>query len=123
MIRTTLSIAAFLGAAAILLGAFGSHSLKEKLDPDALQSFETGVRYMMYHVLALILINNTANLSVKSKRIISGFFIIGILCFSGSIFLLTLDIVPGSYIWFVTPLGGLFFAIGWLWAGSSFLKR
>ena len=71
MSRIYLGIASILGALTIILGAFGAHSLKDKLDPDSMQSFETGVRYMMYHVLALLLINTTSALNDKSKKQIS----------------------------------------------------
>ncbi|MGI9530866.1 DUF423 domain-containing protein [Lutimonas sp.] len=114
--------AAFLGLITVIIGAFGAHSLKEKLDPEALQSFETGVRYMMYHVLALLLIANANGLSEKTKLIVSGFFFLGILFFSGSIFIITTSVVEARQIWFITPLGGLFFILGWLITGLSFFR-
>jgi uncharacterized membrane protein YgdD (TMEM256/DUF423 family) len=122
MTRNISAIAAFLGMLAILLGAFGAHALKDRLDPESLQSFETGVRYMMYHVLALLLINNNNLVTDRSKRYISLFFLIGILCFSGSIFVIALDLISAKTIWFVTPFGGLLFIIGWLITGFSFLR-
>lgn len=115
-------VAAILGLTTVIIGAFGAHSLKEKLDPEALQSFETGVRYMMYHVLALLLIANANGLSEKTKLIVSGFFFLGILFFSGSIFIITTGVVEARQIWFITPLGGLFFILGWLITGLSFFR-
>ena len=115
-------IAALLGLLTVIIGAFGAHSLKEKLDPAALQSFETGVRYMMYHVLAILMIGNSRMISDKSKLIISGFFFTGILFFSGSIFAIAIGLVQAKQIWYITPLGGLFFILGWLISALSYFK-
>ena len=120
MIKKISGFTALLGMLTVVIGAFGAHSLKEKLSPEVLQSFETGVRYMMYHVLAILLITNSGMLSDKSKLIISSLFIAGILFFSGSIFAISLDIVQAKQIWFITPLGGLFFILGWLISAYSF---
>ena len=116
------AVAASLGLVTILLGAFGAHALKEQLDVASMESFETGVRYMMYHVLGIFIINSSSQLSSKSKTIVSQFFLAGILFFSGSIFVISLDFVQAKTIWFITPLGGLFFITGWLIATLSFLK-
>ena len=122
MTRIYPAIAAFLGMLTIILGAFGAHALKEQLDPESLKSFATGVRYMMYHVLGILLFYCSPMLSQKSKIRISQCFLVGILLFSGSIFVIALDLIPAKAIWFITPLGGVFFIIGWLIAGMSFLK-
>ena len=122
MIRKISGLAALLGLLTVVIGAFGAHSLKEKLDPEALISFETGVKYMMYHVLALLLFTNNSQLTEKSKITISYLFFMGILFFSGSIFVIALDIISGKQIWYITPLGGLLFILGWLYAAFSFLK-
>jgi uncharacterized membrane protein YgdD (TMEM256/DUF423 family) len=122
MIRNISGLAALLGLLTVVIGAFGAHSLKEKLDPEALLSFETGVKYMMYHVLALLLLTNNSGLTKKSKIIISYLFLMGILFFSGSIFIIALDIISAKQIWFITPLGGLLFILGWLYAAVSFFK-
>jgi len=104
MIKKISGFTALLGLLTVVIGAFGAHSLKERLSPEVLQSFETGVRYMMYHVLAILLITNSGMLSDKSKLIISSLFILGILFFSGSIFAISLDIVQAKQIWFITPI-------------------
>lgn len=122
MIRKISGLTALLGLLTVVIGAFGAHSLKEKLDPEALLSFETGVKYMMYHVLALLLLTNNSGLTKKSKIIISYLFLMGILFFSGSIFIIALDIISAKQIWFITPLGGLLFILGWLYAAVSFFK-
>ena len=122
MTRIYPAIAAFLGMLTIILGAFGAHALKEQLDPESLQSYETGVRYMMYHVLGILLFYFNPLLSQKTKTRISQFFLAGILFFSGSIFVIATGVIQAKAIWFITPLGGLFFVLGWLIAALSFLK-
>ena len=122
MIKKIAGFTALLGLLTVVIGAFGAHSLKEKLSPEMLQSFETGVRYMMYHVLAVLLITNSGMLSEKMKLIISALFITGILFFSGSIFAISLGLVQARQIWFITPLGGLFFILGWLISAFSFFR-
>lgn len=120
--RTNLSITAFLGAIAVTLGALGAHALKEKLTLSQLDSFEVAVRYQMYHVLALVAINVYKGFSTKTKQIISYLFFAGIVCFSGSIYAIVFG-VKASYIWFVTPIGGLLFIIGWLYSSYAFLRK
>lgn len=117
-----LGLAALLGLLTVIIGAFGAHSLKEKLSPEALQSFETGVRYMMYHALAMLIIANSRMIAKKSKLLISAFFLIGIIFFSGSIFVISTNLVQAEQIWFITPLGGVFFVLGWLISAISFFK-
>lgn len=120
--KYNLTITTFLGMLAIVLGAFGAHALKEKLDPDTLKSFETGVRYMMYHVIALLFVNTYSGFSIKTKNTISYLFFAGILFFSGSIFAITAGHVPAKTIWFITPIGGLFLIFGWSYMFYFFLK-
>lgn len=117
-----LSIAAVLGMLAVILGAFGAHTLKEKLPVEALQSFETAVRYQMYHVLVLLFINTYQGFSSKTKNTISLLFFLGILFFSGSIYLITAGVNP-ELIWYITPLGGLFFIMGWATLIYRFSKK
>jgi len=120
--KFNLSTTAFLGFLTVILGAFGAHALKEKLDPDTLKSFETGVRYMMYHVIVLLFVNSYSSFSQKTKNTISYLFFLGIIFFSGSIFAITFG-VPASTIWFITPLGGLFLIFGWLNMFYFFLQN
>ena len=121
--KNILSLIAFLGLLAVVFGAFGAHSLKERLDPEAIKSFETGVRYMMYHVIVLLFVNTYQRITDKDKKIITYSFLAGILLFSGSIFAITAGGVSAKSIWFITPLGGLFFIFGWLKLGLTFLKK
>ena len=117
-----LTIISFLGALTIMLGAFGAHALQESLSVTELKSFETGVRYQMYHVLVLLFVNTYAKFSVKVRNSISYLIFIGILFFSGSIYAITFG-VQAKYVWFITPLGGLFFIAGWVQMAISFLKK
>jgi uncharacterized membrane protein YgdD (TMEM256/DUF423 family) len=117
----TLSLVAFLGALTIILGAFGAHALQETLSETQLKSFETGVRYQMYHIIVLLFVNSYGGFSQTTKRMINVFFLVGILCFSGSIYAITLGVMA-KYIWFVTPLGGLLFILGWIKMAFAFLK-
>lgn len=120
--KINFTLASILGFLAVVLGAFGAHSLKEKLGPEALNSFETGVRYMMYHAIVILFINNYSGFSDPLKNRISVLFYIGILCFSGSIFAITAGGIPAKSIWFITPLGGLFLISGWLIMIFSFTR-
>ncbi|MDN3722808.1 DUF423 domain-containing protein [Aequorivita sp. SDUM287046] len=117
-------IASFLIAATIALGAFGAHGLKNIVDTSALVTFETGVRYQMYHSLALLVLGLAPSISEPLKTIVFWFFILGIILFSGSIYLLALNgILPfdAAKIGFITPIGGLMFIIGWIWFGYKTL--
>ncbi|GFD75588.1 MULTISPECIES: DUF423 domain-containing protein [Tenacibaculum] len=118
-----LTIAAVLGMIAVILGAFGAHALKTKLTLEALESFETAVRYQFFHVFLLLFVNMFTELTNKEKNRISYFLIAGILLFSGSIYLIYLANVPAKAIWFVTPLGGVLLIVGWSLLAYSFFKK
>jgi len=118
-----LSLAAILGFLAVVLGAFGAHTLKSKIGLEQLKVFETGVKYQMYHVLVLLFVNSYSGFSKKIKNRVSLFFFIGILLFSGSLYLLSTGVLPPKLIGPVTPLGGLFFIIGWLYLAFQFFKN
>ncbi|WP_431165907.1 DUF423 domain-containing protein [Tenacibaculum halocynthiae] len=118
-----LTTASVLGAVAVVLGAFGAHALKNKLSPEALNSFETAVKYQMYHALFLLFINVSNQITSSFKHKISLLVIIGIILFSGSIYAIQLLSVPAKYIWFITPLGGLLLILGWFLTSFYFLKK
>ena len=105
-------IGALMGFVGVGLGAFGAHALKGRLSPEMLAVFETGVRYQMYHALALLA---TAALMTRSEGravLVAGWsFTAGILIFSGSLYALALTGV--TILGAVTPIGGLAFLIGW----------
>ena len=118
-----LIIACFLGLSAVIFGAFGAHALKESLTSDQLLSFETAVRYQMFHAIILLFVNIYDGFSIKQKNTISYLFILGVLLFSGSIYAIQLTSITAKSIWFVTPLGGLFFIIGWTSMLIIFIKK
>ena len=122
MKNKNLTLAAILGMLAVIFGAFGAHALKEKLGVEDLNTYETGVRYQIIHVLVLLLVNMYADFSQKVKNIISLFFFLGILFFSGSLYAITALQIDPKTIWFITPLGGLFFILGWAKLSISFFK-
>lgn len=118
MYKPAMTSGALFATLAVILGAFGAHALKAKLSVEMLQVFETGVRYHFYHSFAL-LITGIAYLSYPDKnlRLASSFFIIGILLFSGSLYAMALLSINGASIGpigIVTPIGGLFFILGWI---------
>ena len=117
-----LIITAIIGALTIILGAFGAHALQETLNVSQLKSFETGIRYQMFHILVLLFVNTYSGFSSKTKNTISLLFFIGILFFSGSIYAITLG-VNAKTIWFITPIGGFLFIVGWLKMALSFNKK
>ncbi|MCW3088369.1 MAG: hypothetical protein JWQ78_1755 [Sediminibacterium sp.] len=120
--------AAFLGALSVALGAFGAHLLKEWLSPQSLNTFETAVRYQFYHVFALAVVGILYKSWPGSLLRYAGLlFILGILLFSGSLYLLTVFSVTGQtgfrWIGAITPLGGASFMAGWLCIAYAILKR
>lgn len=121
--KKNLITTATLGIISIIIGAFAAHALKERLTPDALKSIETAVRYQMYHVIVLLLVNMYSGFSLKAKNAISYLFFIGILFFSGSIYAIYLLNVNPKSIWFVTPLGGLTLIAGWIFMLLQFIKN
>lgn len=109
--------AALLAALTIIVGAFGAHGLKELISEKSLVSFETGVRYQMYHVIVMLALGLSTGILPKTQKWVFWFFIIGILFFSGSIYLLALnEFLPfdTKLIAFTTPIGGFLLIIGWL---------
>jgi uncharacterized membrane protein YgdD (TMEM256/DUF423 family) len=116
--------ASFLTAFTIALGAFGAHGLKNIVEASALNTFETGVRYQMYHCLAILVLGLAPAIQEKLKKTVFWFFILGIILFSGSIYLLALnEVLPfnAAKIGFITPIGGLMFIIGWFWFAYKIL--
>jgi len=104
---------AFLGFLTVAIGAFGAHSLKNKLNPEMLAIFEVGVRYQMYHALALILTALAYSLFSNSFLSWAGvLFIMGTLVFSGSLYTLALTGIRS--IGAITPIGGVILLFGWL---------
>lgn len=119
MHKVFLSIGALLGGIAVALGAFGAHGLKRIVPPDTVSTFQTGVQYQMYHALALIAVAIVFEKFPNKLMSWAGIsFCVGILLFSGSLYLLTILKATGKVgmegIGIITPFGGLFFIVGWL---------
>lgn len=119
--KITLIFAALSGMLSVILGAFAAHGLKNRLSTNMLDTFQVGVQYQMYHSLALILLVILYRQMPQTLLLYSaGFMIAGVIFFSGSLYLLALTQVK----WFgpVTPIGGLFFIVGWALLLLSALK-
>ena len=117
MNKAIIGTASVIGLISIILGAFGAHAFKEVLTVEQLVSFETGVRYQMYHALFLLFIATTSLLSDRQKKTIFTVTLIGLLFFSGSIYLLATQSLSGidfKFLGPVTPIGGLFLISAWL---------
>lgn len=126
MDKKIISTGAIFGMIAIILGAFGAHALKKVLSIEALSTFETGVKYQMYHALFLVLIGTLNELSLKAKKIIYNLVVFGVLFFSGSIYLLATNSLTSfdfKVIGFITPIGGLLLILGWGVLFFNFIKK
>ena len=116
MEKKILLAACVLGFLAIIFGAFGAHALKKTLTPEQLLSFETGVKYQMYHALFLLFIGTFAFLGERERSIIFYLTIIGVLFFSGSIYFLATNTITNlktKFLGPITPIGGLFLVSAW----------
>jgi uncharacterized membrane protein YgdD (TMEM256/DUF423 family) len=112
MDRTFLLVGALVGFIGVGFGAFGAHALRGRLSPDMLAVFETGVRYQMYHALAILIVGlATSRFDGWLIRAAGWSFIIGIVLFSGSLY--TLALTGVTKLGMITPLGGLAFLAGW----------
>ncbi len=118
MIRAYIVLAALFGFTGVALGAFASHALKSQFSAAYLAVFQTGVQYQMLHALALL---GVALLSLhrpgRLLTVAGGLFVVGILLFSGSLYLLTLSGV--GRLGMITPIGGMSFLAGWLCLGLA----
>ncbi|WP_395054710.1 DUF423 domain-containing protein [Flavobacterium sp.] len=126
MDKKILFTASLLGVIAIVLGAFGAHSLKEVLTLEQLNTFETGVKYQMYHALFLLFLGINASVTEKIKKYVFRLILLGVLLFSGSIYLLatmTVTNINFKVIGILTPIGGLLLILGWTIFGIQFLQK
>ena len=128
MYRTALAFGILLGGLGIIIGAFGAHALKPLLTDNQIQVFETGVRYQMYHSFALLVAGILAGtFSLKTIKVASIFFLVGIFLFSGSLYAMTLLNISGQVglggLGILTPIGGLFFILGWITLLICVLKK
>lgn len=121
MERIFFSLGALLAGIAVGLGAFGAHALSGTLGPEDLVTFETGVRYQMYHALALLAVAWAVGRWESVQLEWAGWlFLFGILVFSGSLYILVLT--GQRWLGAVTPLGGLAFIAGWLLLTSAVIR-
>ena len=126
MDKKIIKTAAILGFIAIAFGAFGAHTLKKMVGILELTTFETGVRYQMYHALFLLFIGMTNAISDVAKKVIYFTTLSGILLFSGSLYFLALNnFLPFNFkpFGFITPIGGLLFLIAWFWLFVNYHRK
>lgn len=121
MVRLWLLLSAFAGFTGVALGAFAAHGLKQRLTPEYLAVFQTGTHYQMIHALALFGVGLLAlHAPCRLVNLAGGAFALGILLFSGSLYVLTLSGLGKLGI--ITPIGGMFFLAGWLCLGLAAWK-
>ena len=123
-----LIIGTVLAGLAVALGAFGAHGLKKLVDAETVAVYQTGVQYQMYHALALIALGILAQRIENTWINYAGFFFIGgIVLFSGSLYLLSsfkaMNKTVPSFVYPITPLGGILFILGWIFLLFALLKK
>ncbi|KIO75481.1 membrane protein [Pedobacter lusitanus] len=127
MNRRIILTASFFGAVAVILGAFGAHGLKSMISADQLAIWAKGIEYQFYHTFALLFLSTFARFRNKLVDIAYYCFTIGILFFSGSLYLLaTREVLQLSWVNIVgpiTPLGGLLLVAGWISLFFAALKN
>ncbi len=114
------------GLLAVIFGAFGAHALKKSLDGEQLKSFETGVKYQMYHAVLLLVLGFNLNMETSLERNMVYCLIIGVLLFSFSIYGLVLSAAQGKkwkFLGPITPIGGLLLVTGWGMLLYSFVQN
>ncbi|MGB0479673.1 MAG: DUF423 domain-containing protein [Flavobacteriaceae bacterium] len=118
--------ASLLGLLAVVLGAFAAHGLRDALNTTSLESFQTGVRYQMYHAFFLFVVGLLPQLTLAQKSRLFWLTIIGVVLFSGSIYLLssnTLTPIDFGFLGPITPIGGLFLISAWVVLFYHLLKN
>lgn len=118
MNKSIIIAASIFGIIAVILGAFGAHSLKVRLSPSDLEVWKTAVDYHFYHTFALLFLSTFSRKNSRIINLSAWFFTIGIFLFSGSLYLIStkeiLNFSQVSIIGPLTPIGGLFFIMGWM---------
>lgn len=126
MILLTQFFGALYGLLAVTFGAFGAHALKKSFTEDQLKSFETGVKYQMYHALVLLILSFNMGFNSNLEIAMGYCFIVGTFLFSFSIYGLCISASKGRKLRFlgpITPLGGLFLVVGWGLLLYSFVQN
>ncbi len=103
-------ISAVSGFTAVVIGAFGAHGLREKLSPEMLEVYKTGVLYQFIHTIILLILSLT---NFTKSNIASIFFLLGIMLFSFSLYIYSTS--GNQFFAMITPVGGVCFLIGWFW--------
>jgi uncharacterized membrane protein YgdD (TMEM256/DUF423 family) len=125
MVLVAQFMGALFGVLAVVFGAFGAHALKKSFSEEHLKSFETGIKYQMYHAILLLVLGFNLNLTTSLEKYMIYCFIVGTFLFSFSIYGLTLSASKGKKLRFlgpITPLGGLLLVIGWCLLLWSFVQ-
>ena len=125
MIQLTLLLGSILGGLSVIFGAFGAHALKKLLSEEQQKSFETGVKYQLYHAIVLLIIGFHFTLETSIEKFMVYCFFIGILLFSFSIYGLVISSAKNKKIKIlgpITPLGGLLLVAGWVLLAISILN-
>ena len=116
--QALIAVGAVNGAIAVGAGAFAAHGLRDRLEPRALEVFDTAARYQMYHALAIVLVGVVVGAFARPRAAIAGWlFTAGIVLFSGSLYALALTDV--KTLGAITPIGGVLFLAGWAWLAWS----
>ncbi len=121
--RKTLALGASLAGLGVMLGGFGTHALRYRLDPEHFNAFETGVRYQIYHSIALIVTAFGAGRATTTPvffSVAAWLFGYGMLLFSGSLYMLALTSI--SWLGFITPIGGTCLIGGWVFLAAGALR-
>ncbi|MDA0740132.1 MAG: DUF423 domain-containing protein [Nitrospirae bacterium] len=119
--RQILALGAVLAGIAVATGAFGAHMLRPRLSERMMEVFETGVRYHMFHSLALLFSGwalTQFELGIFRKAALA--FVVGIVIFSGSLYVLALS--DTRWLGAMTPIGGVLFLTGWVCLAIGFLR-
>ena len=125
MNKSILITASILGILSIVLGAFAAHGLKSLISAEMIDTFETGVKYQMYHAILLLFVGSTTLVTQKAKKTIFYLVLAGVLFFSGSIYGLATNVLSSfdfKSIGFITPVGGLLLILSWVVLLINFLK-
>ncbi len=126
MNKTIFLTGVLFGILAVVLGAFGAHGLEKLVDADAIQTWETGVTYQMYHALLLLILANVKTIPEVHKKWAFYAIVAGVILFSFSIYFLatnTLTSFDFKTIGFITPIGGLSLITGWVLVGFNYWKH
>lgn len=126
MKQFVLIVAGIYGMLSVILGAFGAHTFKKILSPDKLISFDTGVRYQMYHAIVLLIIGLTLSFTSSIEKWSAICIMTGVFLFSFSIYFLAFSEYWNINLRFlgpVTPIGGIFMIVGWLMLILFFIKN